>query len=142
MLGIGTSLSVQLWKILFENRAVFYLSNSENNDFVNGLPAAVYRGGIYFNGMLFDGNLDLKTGFYFTYTGSQKTDLPASPESYIPPEIDPSYQVDFTLAGEIQERAVIYFTWENLLGEEYYIVPFYPMREAGIRFGLAWELFN
>jgi outer membrane cobalamin receptor len=50
--------------------------------------------------------------------------------------------VDFTLAGEIKKAAIVYFTWENLFDETYYIVPYYPMFRRGIRFGVAWELFN
>jgi outer membrane cobalamin receptor len=56
--------------------------------------------------------------------------------------VNPSSRIDFTLAGEIQKSAIAYFAWENLLGENYYIVPYYPMPGRSIRFGIAWEIFN
>jgi hypothetical protein len=56
--------------------------------------------------------------------------------------VDPTNKLDFTLAGEIKGAAIFYFIWENLLGNQYYITPYYPMPERNIRFGLAWELFN
>jgi len=57
-------------------------------------------------------------------------------------DVEPTNKLDFTLAGEIRGAAIFYFIWENLLGNQYYITPYYPMPERNIRFGLAWELFN
>jgi len=57
-------------------------------------------------------------------------------------EVEPSNKVDFSLAGEIKKVAIVYFIWENLLGNQYFIAPYYPMPERNIRFGLSWELFN
>jgi outer membrane cobalamin receptor len=57
-------------------------------------------------------------------------------------EVNSNYKLDFTAAGEIQKVAIVYFSWENLFDNSYYIIPYYPMFRRGIRFGLAWELFN
>ena len=57
-------------------------------------------------------------------------------------EVPSSYKVDFTLVGEIQKVAIVYFTFENLLDNKYYITPYYPMPERNFRFGVAWELLN
>ena len=51
-------------------------------------------------------------------------------------------QLDLFISGIIQEAAIVYFVFENLLGSQYYIVPFYPTQSSGIRFGLSWELFD
>jgi len=52
------------------------------------------------------------------------------------------YQIDFFLAGTIQEDATVYFVWENLVGENYFQVAYYPQRARGIRLGVTWKLFN
>jgi len=97
-----------------------------------------FASGIYFKDTLFNSNLDLKTGFLLNYFGSQKISF----SGFEYQTVKSSYRIDFTLAGEIQNRAIVYFTWENLLDEEYYIFPYYPMPERHIRFGVAWEILN
>ncbi|MBK6913937.1 MAG: hypothetical protein IPH11_09815 [Ignavibacteriales bacterium] len=42
----------------------------------------------------------------------------------------------------MQKVATVYFTWENLFDNDYFITPYYPMPNRNIRFGLSWELFN
>jgi len=79
---------------------------------------------------LFNQDLDLKTGFVLNYYDFESKDFKSAS------------QLDFTIAGTIRKVAIVYFSWENLLNEKYFIVPYYPMRERGIRFGIAWELFN
>lgn len=87
-------------------------------------------GAIFYKDILFSSSLNLKTGFIIKYY------------KFEPGGLNSALQLDFTVAGRIQDAAIVYFSWENLLGKQYYIVPYYPMRERGIRFGLAWELFN
>jgi hypothetical protein len=53
-----------------------------------------------------------------------------------------SNQIDFFLAGQLQERAILYFVFENLLNSKYFIVPYYPKQERSVRFGVAWEFFD
>jgi len=74
--------------------------------------------------------MSLKTGFVLKYYDFESENF------------ESAYQVDFTIAGIIQKVAIVYFSWENLFDKQYFIVPYYPMRERGIRFGLAWEMFN
>jgi len=53
-----------------------------------------------------------------------------------------SYQIDLFLSATIQDRAIIFFVFENLLNNQYFIVPNYFKQQTGIRFGLSWELFD
>ncbi len=113
-------------------------------------PTSVYqvRGGVYYRDVLFDSALVLKTGFAVNAGGRQDAfiyNFYYSRVSSGHPSIQriPDYvTVDFTLAGEIQQSAILYFTWENLTNRQYFITPYYPMPLRAIRFGIAWTLFN
>ncbi|MBI5726873.1 MAG: hypothetical protein HY965_03400, partial [Ignavibacteriales bacterium] len=48
----------------------------------------------------------------------------------------------YFMAGEIKKRAIVYFTWENILDRKYYITAYYPMPRRGLRLGIAWQLYN
>jgi len=139
---IGGNASVKLWKILLEGSSYYDLS--DHNSFGSqpvlsvAAPKIKLRGGIYLDGYFFADNLNLKTGFAVNYNSKQRV-YSSGQKYYL---ADQFVTVDFTLAGEIQKVAIAYFTWENLLDETYYIVPYYPMYRRGIRFGVAWELFN
>ncbi len=133
--GLGLNLKFDLWKILIESTSSYYTSSNKN---LSGVPELQTQTGIYYRNLVFDDNLDLKTGFVFYYTGKNNVytfehGLLSAPSSN---------KVDFTLAGEIQKRAMIYFLWQNLFDNNYYITPYYPMPGRSIRFGVAWELFN
>jgi hypothetical protein len=146
--GLGLNLNYYFWKILIETNTSAYF-NEESIYQVEGtddyqanmvnLPDFQITAGIYVKGMFFNDNLDLKTGIKFYYTGKIN-----STEYYYlnAVTVEPTNKLDFTLAGEIKKVAIVYFIWENLFGNEYYITPYYPMPERNIRFGLAWELFN
>jgi outer membrane receptor protein involved in Fe transport len=138
--GIGLKLNYQLEKLLIEADGEYFLNAKDNNE----MPDLNFMSGIYYKDILFNSNLNLKTGFLFYYTGKQILPQIYSQNvlSYFNNQIDPSLNIDFTLVGEIQKAATVYFTWENLLGKKYFITPFYPMPSRGIRFGIAWELFN
>ncbi|MEJ2614758.1 MAG: hypothetical protein P8Z35_07355 [Ignavibacteriaceae bacterium] len=129
-------------EILIETSGEYYLNPEA--DFKNLMPGLNFMSGIYYKNILFNNNLNLKTGFTFYFTGKQNLLPVYSPGvlSYFNNEISQSLNVDFTLVGEIRKVAIVYFTWENLFNKEYFITPFYPMWSRGIRFGLGWELFN
>ena len=139
---LGGNLSVRLWKILLEASSYYDLSK---HDYSGNLPVVStaspkikLTGGIYLNGYFFEDNLKLKTGFAVNYNSKQRI-FSGGKENDL---ADKFITLDFTLAGEIQKVAIAYFTWENLFDKTYYIVPYYPMFRRGIRFGVAWELFN
>ncbi len=139
---IGGSVSLKLWKILLEASSFYDLSkhNSFGNSPVVSVAAPKIKatGGIYFDGLFFKDNLNLKTGFAFNYNSKQRIFISGREQDLT----NQFVTIDFTLAGEIQKVAIAYFTWENLLDNTYYIVPYYPMFRRGIRFGVGWELFN
>ncbi len=133
--GIGLNLKFNYWKFLLESNSSHYFS--EDNYFI-GVPDYQTQTGLYYKDILFENNLDLKTGFVFYYTGNNNVFT----EEHGVLAVPSSYKIDFTLAGEIQGRAIIYFLWQNILDNNYYITPYYPMPFRSIRFGVAWELFN
>ncbi len=136
--GLGAHLNLKFWKIILENSAAYYFASDNSGYILSSVPKYTYRSGIFYKGLLFNKNLDLKTGIVFYYNDERR---PKVINSYIS-LVSANRRVDLTLAGIIQKVATIYFTWENLLNTQYFIVPFYPMPQRNIRFGIAWELFN
>lgn len=146
--GLGLNLNYYFWKILIETNSSYYFNGEtlyrvEGSDDLHegiiNLPDFQINVGIYVKGKFFDDNLDLKAGFKFYYTGK----INSSGYYYLSTvTVEPTNKLDFTLAGEIKKVAIFYFVWENLLYNQYYITPYYPMPDGNIRFGIAWELFN
>ncbi|MBD3410712.1 MAG: hypothetical protein GF419_10965 [Ignavibacteriales bacterium] len=111
------------------------------------LPPFSLKAGVFYRDTLFDAALDLRTGFTLSYAASQSAfayDRYNRRVYYRPWEGNtPSYvSTSFTLAGEIQRAAIVYFTWENLLDAGYYVTPHYPEPSRGVRFGVDWLLFD
>jgi len=141
--GAGLNASYSIWKILFEGKlSQYFVKEGPSVNFIN-IPETKFNAGIYFKDSLFNSNLDLKAGFVANFTGEQnlRNFFFTSPEPMIY-VVEPWLTVDFTVSAEIQKRAIVYFTWENLFDKQYYITPYYPMLERNIRFGVAWEIFN
>ncbi len=154
--GFNINLNIHLWKILLSTNASYY--KTKIDDVKNQLPEFNVVSGIYYVDTLFNNNLDIKTGINLKYFGKQnyrfydfeknraafyQTD-PFSQSVYL---IDdgttlPTYQLDFFLAGKIQDLAIIYFVFENFLNEQYFIIPYYPMPFRQIRLGVSWEFLN
>ncbi|MCP5063869.1 MAG: putative porin [Ignavibacteriae bacterium] len=129
----------------------------ENNSKVPTAPEYSLVAGLYYVDTLFNSNLNLKTGFTF-YLNSEVDyrvydfqcgqsanlyldDNVAKPFTYQSLNNNSS-RLDFILAGRIQDKATFYFTFENLLDNQYYIIPFYPMHPRGVRIGLSWDFIN
>jgi len=127
-------LNYQYWKILIETNTSYYFNDND----VNGVPDLQFVGGLYLKSKFFEDNLNLKSGFTFYYTGKRNSYT----GEWMIVDVEPSNKIDFILIGEIQELAIVYFIWENLFDNQYFITPYYPMPERSIRFGLSWELFN
>jgi len=124
----------------------------------NNLPDYTLTGGIYYIDTLFNSNLQLKTGLNAKLNGDQYElfyDFQKNISSYKKYSDQPdnslfngyniigkNFTMDFFLAGKIRERAILYFVFENILGIDYYITNYYPMPSRGLRFGVAWELYN
>jgi outer membrane cobalamin receptor len=83
----------------------------------------------------------MKVGFQLNFIGNQIT-LPENQPGIIPININPVQTIDFILSGTIQNTATLFFTWENLLNKKYFFIPYFPMPERNIRFGVSWEFLN
>ena len=143
LLGLGFEGSYLIWKILLEGRSSQYFFEKGSLVEFNNIPETNFTAGIFYKDILFDSNLDLKTGFIFHYIGKQSLmSLQIPYLGSISTDVDSWLTTDFTLSAGIQKAAIIYFTWENLFDWKYYITPYYPMLERNIRFGIAWEIFN
>ena len=134
--GLGLNLNYKFWYLLFETNTSYYFKPQD--DKIYGVPEFSFVGGTFINGYFFNDNLDLKTGVRFYYFGSNNVFT----KTWGVENVNSTTRLDFTLAGEIKKVAIFYFIWENLLYNEYYITPYYPMPDGNIRFGIAWELFN
>lgn len=132
--GLGINFKYSIWKLLLESNSSLYFSDNK----LTGVPDIHTRNGLYFNSLLFQDNLSLKTGFLFTYTGNNN--VYTFENGFV--DVPSSYKLDFTIAGKIQKTAIVYFLWQNLLDNQYYLTPYYPMPARSIRFGVAWEMFN
>ncbi len=135
--GIGANINLRLWRLLLETNSSYYFNSG--NEMLVGVPEYQFVGGLYLTGYYFKNNLNLKAGFVFTLTGWTNT---YSETNLGIVSAKPSNKLDLSVAGEIQEVAIVYFIWENLFGYQYFITPFYPMPERSIRFGVSWILFN
>jgi len=127
--GFALNLNYDFWKLGFEE-GLNYNSYKEDLNTPGSEIKMHISSGLFYKDILFNQDLDLKTGFVLNYYDFESKDFKSAS------------QLDFTIAGTIRKVAIVYFSWENLLNEKYFIVPYYPMRERGIRFGIAWELFN
>ena len=154
--GINLKLDLSIWKILFSTNSSYYFSSDDRHNY--NLPQFSLYGGIYFVDTLFNKNLHLKSGFNYFSIGERdytKIDFEKNITTnflYDPSiqnvslisssPISTSFQIDFFLAGRIQNLATIYFVFENLFNTKYFIVPYYPKQARGIRFGVAWEFLD
>ncbi len=144
------------WKFLQFSFNYSYLINESNDLQVS--PKHNLRAGIFYKGFLFSGNLYMKAGFNFYFTGKQNYfyrdfihnqniwfynnfTRGVIPVDYYNGSED-SFTFDFFFAGRIQNRATVYFIFENLADKKYFIVPYYPKQSRGIRFGISWDLYN
>jgi hypothetical protein len=134
--GLGIKFNYQLWKLLLETNTSYYF-NIDGNDLAN-LPDLQFTGGLFVNDMFFENNLYLKAGLIYYYTGN----IRAPTLNFGIVDVEPSHKFDLSVAGEIKEVAIVYFAWENLFNNQFYITPYYPIRERNIRFGISWEMFN
>lgn len=152
--GVNLKLDFNFWRILLTNNFTYYLEQEDNST----LPEFTLNGGLYYIDTLFNSNLKLKTGLNYQYTGSRNyytydfeknvaVQYYTSPDKTTPTLISdetfsPYFKLDFFVAGTIQDLATLYFTLENILGQKFYSVPYYPNQGMVMRFGVAWEFFD
>ena len=144
--GAGLTFNYVYWKI-------HALTNSsltkKKNNFSNGpwVPTVILNWKIEYRDTLFNSSLRLRTGFEAKYSSKllYARNVFLTTEIYYDiskPEVPAWFTLDFYLSGEIQRSAMIYFSWENLFGNLYYVTPYFPMPGRGIRFGISWEFAN
>lgn len=136
--GFSAKFNFRLGDFSIENKGEIYNSSSSTSDYLWVVPNKLFASGLYYNNYVFKKNMLLKAGIIFTHNGVRK----ASYDNLSIATVPSFNRFDLHLSGIIQEVATIYFTWENLTNEQYFIVPYYPMPERNIRFGISWELFN
>ena len=148
--GINLSFDFKLWKFLFSNNLNYYFSSRTERNYAS--PDYTLAGKLYYLDQLFNNNLDVKAGIKYRFTGGQSPfvyDFEKSLQfrseltqmvSYL--DVPTSLQLDLYLAGTIQKRATIFVTFENLLGTEYYIAPYYFKQPLTLRLGVSWLLFD
>jgi hypothetical protein len=138
MEGISLDMNIIISRIQLEGKIDYY---TDNNSYI--IPAIFAAGGIYYRDSLFKGNLDIKAGVDVFYYGRRNIQI--SPQQFSifrSTSIGPDVRLDLFISGDIQNTAIIFFTWENLLDTRYFLIPFYPMPPRGVRFGVNWQLFN
>lgn len=148
--GVNLKFDLHPWKVLLSTNSSYYFIEKNKDSYP--LPDFTSNGGVYYVDTLFNNNLKLKAGINYWLIGNrgyqfinfetfETTRWIKTNGSIISPSVDvkKSVQFDFFLAGKIQDAATIYFVFENLFNERYYIVPYYPKQERGIRLGVSWE---
>lgn len=138
MNGISTAINFSFYRLMIESAAAYYVNPSDQTNYFYNVPRFTFSGGLYYKDILFNSNLDLKTGLVY-YHNSQRANSFSGNSANL---VASNNRIDFTIEGRIQEAAIVYFVWQNLLNTKYFLVPYYPMPKRSIRFGIAWELFN
>lgn len=154
--GLNLSVDYKIWKFELISNSTYFLHQGDNNNFDQ--PEFSSVGGIYYLDQAFKNALDFKMGINYYLYGkrnfatydferdlavSYKTTTTNSTPQFLSSELIPSsFQIDFFFAGRIQEDAIAYFVYENILGAKYYQAAYYPMPGRGMRFGVSWEFFN
>ncbi len=141
--GFDFKLNLNLTPLLLETQTSYYYNQEKPGELLRDIPKVNFIGGLYYKNILFKENLNLKTGFKFHYACETKAAYNIYiGRAYLFDNLPESWWIDFTLIGEIQKVAYLYFTWENILDKKFTLTPFYPMRGRNLRFGFSWELFN
>ena len=153
--GMNLFSDIHYGKFEFFLNATYNLTASYKE--LETLPKFFANAGLYYIDSLFSDNLYLKTGFNFYFTGKQNflfynfqtsdavrfyQNSSGSIMPLVYPPTENNLTLDFFLCGRIQDRANIYFIFENLTNKDYFVVPYYPEQSRGIRFGVEWDLFN
>ncbi|MBK7105763.1 MAG: hypothetical protein IPH62_10810 [Ignavibacteriae bacterium] len=150
--GINLISNLFFWNIEFFINANYLLSSQST--LIPKPSKFNISSGIYYRDKLYNNNLDLKTGFNFYFNDNIENQfydfqIMRSSNYYFVNDAltqfknysisNTQFRIDFTLAGRIQDRATFYFAYENILSNNYYSIPFYPIPEGGIRIGISWD---
>jgi outer membrane cobalamin receptor len=144
--GMGISFSTRFAFLQLES-SVSYQKSTMNNKTVKTVPEFSGNAGLFYRGVHFDTSLVIKAGlqakFFTGFTPLQydyfytRTYYSSSVQA-----VKANCILNIVVVGEIKKAALVYFTYDNLLGAQYYLTPIYPAFGRGMRFGLSWELWN
>lgn len=151
--GINANINLRFWKLFVSANSTYYFNHDKEK---LSLPEFTFFGGVYYIDTLFKTNLKLKAGInfyingsqnYFTYDFQRNLQIQyantGSSITLINNEVsDISYQLDLFVAGQFQDSAILYITFENVLGKDYYFVPYFPKQPRSLRFGISWDFLN
>lgn len=153
--GINFNSKIEFWNILTTTNINYYWQNKSQFETQENILSL--NAGIFYVDTLYDDNLNLKTGFIFNlfdnpnyhvydfqHMRSAGYDIvnDAVNKLSLQSVLNNKMRVDFYLAGRIQDAATFYFIYENILGNNYFIVPYYPMPEGGMRIGISWDFLD
>ncbi len=153
--GINFNSNIEFWNILTTTNVNFYWQNESQFETQENILSI--NAGIFYVDTLYNDNLNLKTGFIFklfdnpNYSIYNFQHMRSASYSIVDEAINKlslqsvlndKMRVDFYLAGRIQDAATFYFIYENILGNNYFIVPYYPMPEGGMRIGISWDFLD
>lgn len=153
--GINFNSEIELWNILATTNLNYY--KDSKSLYPNQENIFTLNAGLFYVDTLYNDNLDLKTGFIFylfdnsnysiiDFQYQRTAHYVLSDNNVFKPNlqsvINDKMRVDFYLAGRIQDAATFYFIYENLLGNKYFVVPYYPMPEGGMRIGISWDFLD
>ena len=153
--GLNLNSSLEIWNILLETNINYTLKSILQN--IEQREQLFINAGIFYVDTLFNNNLNLKTGIKFYYNDDPNNyvyDFRKMRASYLSISngvlgslsmidvINDQFRIDFYLAGRIQDAATVYFIYENILNNQYFLVPYFPMPEGGIRIGLSWDFLD
>ncbi|GJQ62129.1 MAG: hypothetical protein SCALA702_11820 [Melioribacteraceae bacterium] len=145
------------WKFieLFLNPSYNFTEYNSQDKF---LPELTFTGGLYYRNVHFNNNLNIKTGFNLRYNSEQLYSLydyryneriyhslpdnSGNPKLLNQTPISSGLNIDFVVIAELQRAAIVYFAFENILDENHYVLPYYPMYSRGFRIGFNWKLYN
>jgi hypothetical protein len=153
--GINFNSNIEFWNILTTTSINYYWQNKSQFETQENIFSI--NAGIYYVDTLYNNNLNLKTGFIFKLFDNPNYAIydfqhmrsagynivdDAITKLSLQSVLNDKMRVDFYLAGRIQDAATFYFIYENILGNNYFIVPYYPMPEGGMRIGIAWDFLD
>ncbi len=122
-----------------------YLSITNDGNEDNRYPQWNASGGIYLWDKFFDEHLNIKVGFRGRLVSAHDgVGFNPQAQMYVPSTYWKIKSVgvgDFVLLAHIGD-ADIQLILENMLGRDYILVPYFPMPDRTLRFGLNWQFLD
>ncbi|MBI3193933.1 MAG: TonB-dependent receptor plug domain-containing protein [Ignavibacteriae bacterium] len=122
-----------------------YLSITNDGNEDTRYPNWNASGGIYLWDKFFDEHLNIKVGFRGRLVSAHDgVEFNPQAQMYVPSKYWKVKSVavgDFVLLAHIGD-ADIHLILENMLGRDYILVPYFPMPDRTLRFGLNWQFLD